>query len=220
MRGHCYDALVGLAGCDKSLARHDDGHGAPERASVFIYGGSILPGRHKGKDITVQDVFEAVGAHSAGKIDDEELHDIECAACPSAGSCGGQFTANTMACVSEAIGLALPGLGRRAGPLRVPRCLLRGLGRGGDEPARRGNSAARHRDPQVLGSTRHGWSRLGRLDQRRAASAGTGQRMRRRFRPGGCLQGVPRDALYRRPEAGRAATWPRISTRSAVSTSS
>ncbi|MCG8357667.1 MAG: dihydroxy-acid dehydratase, partial [Kiloniellales bacterium] len=68
-----------------------------------------LPGRHKGKDITVQDVFEAVGAHAAGSMSDEELHDIECVACPSAGSCGGQFTANTMACVSEAIGLALPG---------------------------------------------------------------------------------------------------------------
>jgi dihydroxy-acid dehydratase len=77
--------------------------------SVFMYGGSILPGRLRGKDITVQDVFEAVGAHSAGAMSDEELHAIECAACPSAGSCGGQFTANTMACVSEAIGLALPG---------------------------------------------------------------------------------------------------------------
>jgi dihydroxy-acid dehydratase len=77
--------------------------------SVFMYGGSILPGRFKGRDVTVQDVFEAVGAHSAGKMDAEELHALECVACPSAGSCGGQFTANTMACVSEAIGLALPG---------------------------------------------------------------------------------------------------------------
>ena len=109
MRGHCYDALVGLAGCDKSLPGMMMAMVRLNVPSVFIYGGSILPGRHKGKDITVQDVFEAVGAHSAGKIDDEELHDIECAACPSAGSCGGQFTANTMACVSEAMGLALPG---------------------------------------------------------------------------------------------------------------
>ncbi len=109
MRGHCYDALVGLAGCDKSLPGMMMAMVRLNVPSVFIYGGSILPGRHKGKDITVQDVFEAVGAHSAGKIDDDELRDIECAACPSAGSCGGQFTANTMACVSEAIGLALPG---------------------------------------------------------------------------------------------------------------
>jgi len=109
MRGHCYDALVGLAGCDKSLPGMMMAMVRLNVPSVFIYGGSILPGRYKGKDITVQDVFEAVGAHSAGNMSDSELHAIECAACPSAGSCGGQFTANTMACVSEAIGLALPG---------------------------------------------------------------------------------------------------------------
>jgi len=109
MRGHCYDALVGLAGCDKSLPGMMMSMVRLDVPSVFMYGGSILPGRLRGKDITVQDVFEAVGSHSAGKIDDDELHEIECHACPSAGSCGGQFTANTMACVSEAIGLALPG---------------------------------------------------------------------------------------------------------------
>ena len=109
VRGHCYDALVGLAGCDKSLPGMMMVMVRLDIPSVFIYGGSILPGRYKGKDITVQDVFEAVGAHAAGKIDDGELHAIEACACPSAGSCGGQFTANTMACVAEAIGLALPG---------------------------------------------------------------------------------------------------------------
>ncbi len=108
MRGHCYDALVGLAGCDKSLPGMMMAMVRLNVPSIFMYGGSILPGRHKGKDITVQDVFEAVGAHSAGKISDEELRGIECVACPSAGSCGGQFTANTMACVSEAMGLAIP----------------------------------------------------------------------------------------------------------------
>ena len=76
--------------------------------SVFIYGGSILPGRYKGKDVTVVDVFEAVGKHSSGKMSAAELRKLELVACPSAGACGGQFTANTMACVSEAIGLALP----------------------------------------------------------------------------------------------------------------
>src|SRR5262245_18343138 len=76
--------------------------------SVFIYGGSILPGKFKGKDVTVVDVFEGVGQHAAGKMSDEDLHDLECHACPGAGACGGQFTANTMACVSEAMGLALP----------------------------------------------------------------------------------------------------------------
>jgi dihydroxy-acid dehydratase len=109
MRGHCYDALVGLAGCDKSLPGMMMAMVRLNVPSVFMYGGSILPGRFKGKDVTVQDVFEAVGAHQAGNMSDEDLHALECVACPSAGSCGGQFTANTMACVSEAIGLALPG---------------------------------------------------------------------------------------------------------------
>jgi len=109
MRGHCYDALVGLAGCDKSLPGMMMAIVRLNVPSVFMYGGTILPGRHKDRDVTVQDVFEAVGAHSGGKMTDEELHELECVACPGAGSCGGQFTANTMACVSEAIGLALPG---------------------------------------------------------------------------------------------------------------
>ena len=109
MRGHCYDALVGLAGCDKSLPGMMMAMVRLNVPSVFMYGGSILPGRFKGKDVTVVDVFEAVGQHSAGKMSDEDLHALESVACPGAGACGGQFTANTMACVSEAIGLALPG---------------------------------------------------------------------------------------------------------------
>ncbi|MDA7599861.1 dihydroxy-acid dehydratase [Alphaproteobacteria bacterium] len=109
VRGHCYDAVVGLAGCDKSLPGVMMAMARLNVPSVFMYGGSILPGRYKGRDVSVQDVFEAVGAHAAGNMSDEDLHELECVACPSAGSCGGQFTANTMACVSEAIGLAIPG---------------------------------------------------------------------------------------------------------------
>jgi dihydroxy-acid dehydratase len=109
MRGHCYDAIVGLAGCDKSLPGVMMAMLRLNVPSVFMYGGSIMPGRFKGKDVTVIDVFEAVGMHAAGRIDDRELHDLECVACPGAGACGGQYTANTMAMVSEAIGLALPG---------------------------------------------------------------------------------------------------------------
>ena len=108
MRGHSYDALVGLAGCDKSLPGMMMAMIRLNVPSVFIYGGSILPGEYKGKDVTVQDVFEAVGKHQAGNFSGEELEMLELVACPSAGACGGQFTANTMACVSEAIGLALP----------------------------------------------------------------------------------------------------------------
>ena len=139
MRGHCYDAMVGLAGCDKSLPGMMMAMVRLNVPSIFMYGGSILPGRLKGKDITVQDVFEAVGAHSAGNMSDADLRAIECAACPSAGSCGGQFTANTMACVSEAIGLALPGSAGAPAPYEsrdayaeasgeaVMACLARGI---------------------------------------------------------------------------------------------
>ena len=110
MRGHCYDALVGFAGCDKALPGLMMAMVRLNVPSVFMYGGSILlGGASADKDVTVVDVFEAVGMHSVGNMSDEDLHELECVACPSAGSCGGQFTANTMACVSEAIGLALPG---------------------------------------------------------------------------------------------------------------
>ncbi len=108
MRGHCYDALVGIAGCDKSLPGMMMAMLRLNVPSVFIYGGSILPGTFKGRPVTVQDVFEAVGKHSVGEMSDADLHELETQACPSAGACGAQFTANTMATVSEAIGLALP----------------------------------------------------------------------------------------------------------------
>lgn len=109
VRGHCYDALVGLAGCDKSLPGMMMAMVRLNVPSVFMYGGSILPGRFKGRDVTIVDVFEAVGQRDAGKMSEKDLQELSHAACPSAGACGGQFTANTMACVSEAIGLALPG---------------------------------------------------------------------------------------------------------------
>lgn len=109
VRGHCYDALVGLAGCDKSLPGMMMAMCRLNVPSVFMYGGSILPGKFKGKDVTIVDVFEAVGMRDAGKMSEFDLATLTKAACPSAGACGGQFTANTMACVSEAIGLALPG---------------------------------------------------------------------------------------------------------------
>ena len=117
MRGHCYDALVGLAGCDKSLPGMMMAMVRLNVPSVFIYGGSILPGRapqipeipeeFRTRDLTVQDMFEAVGWNQNGTMSDKALDALERVACPSAGACGGQFTANTMACVSEAIGLAL-----------------------------------------------------------------------------------------------------------------
>ena len=107
MRGHCYDAIVGLAGCDKSLPGMMMAMIRLNVPSVFMYGGSILPGRYQGRDITVQDMFEAVGKVQAGVMSEAELAIMERGACPSSGACGAQYTANTMACVSEAIGLAL-----------------------------------------------------------------------------------------------------------------
>ena len=108
VRGHCYDAIVGFAGCDKSLPGMMMAMLRLNVPSIFVYGGSILPGRYEGRDLTVQDVFEVVGRYSAGKCPLSELTAIEKAACPGAGACGGQYTANTMACVGEAIGLSLP----------------------------------------------------------------------------------------------------------------
>ncbi|TXJ10746.1 MAG: dihydroxy-acid dehydratase [Afipia sp.] len=108
VRGHSYDALIGLAGCDKSLPGMMMAMLRLNVPSIFIYGGSILPGNFRGQQVTVQDMFEAVGKHSVGEMSDEDLDEIERVACPSAGACGAQFTANTMATVSEAIGLALP----------------------------------------------------------------------------------------------------------------
>ena len=108
MRGHCYDALVGLAGCDKTLPAMMMAMCRLNVPSIFIYGGSILPGTFRGQPVTILDVFEAVGRHSIGEMSDEDLEELEQVACPSAGACGAQFTANTMATVSEAIGLALP----------------------------------------------------------------------------------------------------------------
>src|SRR5579859_748871 len=108
VRGHAYDALVGLAGCDKSLPGMMMAMVRLNIPSIFIYGGSILPGNFRGQQVTVQDMFEAVGKHSVGDMSDADLDEIERVACPSAGACGAQFTANTMATVSEAIGLALP----------------------------------------------------------------------------------------------------------------
>ena len=109
VRAHQYDALVGIAGCDKSLPGTMMAMARLNIPSVFVYGGTIMPGMLDGKELTVVDVYEAVGAYDAGELSLEALKNIENTACPNAGSCGGMFTANTMASISEAIGLALPG---------------------------------------------------------------------------------------------------------------
>jgi dihydroxy-acid dehydratase len=110
-RGYMFDAMIALAGCDKTIPGTAMGLTRLNLPSLVLYGGSIQPGRFRGRDVTIQDVFEAVGAHSAGKMTDADLKEIEIAACPGAGACGGQFTANTMAMALEFIGLTPMGLG-------------------------------------------------------------------------------------------------------------
>jgi dihydroxy-acid dehydratase len=128
VRGHSYDAVVGVAGCDKSQPGMMMAMCRLNVPSIFIYGGSILPGTFKGKPVTIQDVYEAVGKHSIGDMSDADLDVLEQNACPSAGACGAQFTANTMATVSEAIGLALPYSAGAPAPyeIRDKFCMLAG----------------------------------------------------------------------------------------------
>jgi len=129
MRGHCYDALIGFAGCDKSLPGTMMAMLRLNVPSIFVYGGSILPGHFHGRDITVIDVFEAVGRHASGGCPLAELRDIEKVACPGAGACGGQYTANTMACVAEAIGLSLPSANMAPAPDGERENIARAAGR-------------------------------------------------------------------------------------------
>ncbi len=128
VRGHSYDALIGVAGCDKSQPGMMMAMCRLNVPSIYIYGGSILPGTFKGHPVTIQDVYEAVGKHSIGGMSDDDLEDLEQNACPSAGACGAQFTANTMATISEAIGLALPYSAGAPAPyeIRDKFCMLAG----------------------------------------------------------------------------------------------
>jgi len=129
VRGHCYDAVIGYAGCDKSLPGMMMAMLRLNVPSIFVYGGSILPGRFHDHDVTVVDVFEAVGQHSAGNCPLQELIELEKVACPGHGACGGQFTANTMACVAEAIGLSLPNSNMAPAPYATRDDMARAAGR-------------------------------------------------------------------------------------------
>ena len=204
MRGHAYDALVGLAGCDKSLPGMMMAMCRLNVPSIFIYGGSILPGTFKGKPVTVQDVFEAVGKYSVGAMSDEDLEELEQVACPSAGACGAQFTANTMATVSEAIGLALPYSAGAPAPYDLRDRFCATAGEMVDGTDRAANPPARHRHPQGARERRDGGGGLRRLDQRGAAPAGHRARVRNQVRPVRRRRDLQAHALRRRPEARRA----------------
>ena len=203
IRGHGYDALVGLAGCDKSLPGMMMAMVRLNVPSIFIYGGSILPGNFRGQVVTVQDMFEAVGKHSVGDMSDEDLDELEQVACPSAGACGAQFTANTMATVSEAIGLALPYSAGAPAPyeIRDRFCMAAGeqiMDLVAHEPA-----PARHRHPQSPGKRCRDGRGVGRLDQCCAAPAGHRARMRHRVHAVRRGRSLQKDTVYRGFETGR-----------------
>ena len=178
-RGHMFDGIVALVACDKTIPGAAMALLRLNIPGLILYGGSILPGRYKGRDLTIQDVYEAVGANAAGKMTDEELLAIENSACPGAGACGGQFTANTMATVMELIGLspmgtaAVPQVDARKHDVAA-RCGRLVVDRGEERPA-----AARDRDAQGHRQCHRVGGDNGRLHQRRAASSGHRARGRR-----------------------------------------
>ena len=180
-RGHMFDGIVALVACDKTIPGAGMALLRLNVPGVILYGGSILPGRHSGHDITIQDVFEAIGANAAGKMSDDELLEIENHACPGAGACGGQFTANTMATVMELIGLSPMGtaavpqvdirkedVARRCGEV-IMNCVRKNI------------LSARHCHAQGLQQRHCGRCRVRRFDQRGPASARHGARSRSRI---------------------------------------
>jgi dihydroxy-acid dehydratase len=201
MRGHGYDALIGVAGCDKSLPGMMMVMCRLNVPAIFIYGGSILPGTFRGRPVTIQDVYEAVGKHSIGEMPDADLETLEQHACPSAGACGAQFTANTMATVSEAIGLALPYSSGAPAPYDVRDALCTTTGEKILDLIK--GRSSRYCDPQRAGERGHRRLRHRRLDQCGIASACDRTRMRLAIRPVRRRQNLQKDTIYRRFEAGR-----------------
>ena len=203
IRGHAYDALVGIAGCDKSLPGMMMAMCRLNVPSIFIYGGSILPGTFKGQPVTIQDVFEAVGKHSVGDMSDRDLETLEQNACPSAGACGAQFTANTMATVSEAIGLALPYSAGAPAPYEIRDAFCMTAGEQIMDLVKIRSAPARHRHPQGAGKRRGRRRGVRRLHQCCAAPAGDRARMRYRIRSLRRRQNLQKDTIYRGFEARR-----------------
>ena len=216
-RAHGYDAFVGIAGCDKSLPGMLMAMARLNRPAVFLYGGTILPGELDGKKLTVQDVYEAVGAHSAGTIDDEQLRRVECAACPSAGSCGGQFTANTMATVAEAIGMALPMSGSPPAIDESRDDYARQCGEAVLRMLKDDVKPRRHHDEGSVRERDCSSGGHGRVYECRTTPPGPRIRVRHRTDPRRHRPRQPKDADHRRPQNPSAATPRSRSTRPAAS---
>ena len=205
VRGYQFDAIVALCACDKTIPGCVMALARLDIPAVMLYGGSIAPGHWHGRDVTILDVFEAIGAHAAGDMSDEELHELEGVASPGAGACGGQFTANTMACAFEALGISPGGSAMvpaedddKADGRRADR-------RAGDDGPRRGPAAEPGHHPRLARERDRLRLRLGRLDQRRPAPARARPRGRHRARRSTTSSAISRaHAAARRPEARRA----------------
>ncbi len=202
--GMNHDGLLAFGGCDKNMPGCVMAMARLNVPSIFVYGGSILPGTGPdGDDIDIVSIFEAVGQHQAGKLDDKGVHKIECEACPGAGSCGGMYTANTMSSAIEAMGMSLPYDASHPGRLR--RQGARGVPgrRGAGAADREEHPAARHHHAQVAGKRLHPGAGPGRLDQRRAAPDGDRPRGRGRLDAGRLRPPRRQGAAPGRPQAGR-----------------
>ena len=167
-----FDGLVAIGGCDKNMPACVMAMARLNRPAVFVYGGTILPGVFQGRPVDIVSVFEAVGQHAAGKLSDDALADLEQHACPGAGSCGGMYTANTMASAIEALGLSLPNSSAQAAVSDDKKARLHPGRRRGGEPDREEHPSARHPDAQGVRKRHRHDQRARRLDQRGAAPAG------------------------------------------------
>ena len=165
------DGLVAIGGCDKNMPGCLMAIARLNRPAVFVYGGTILPGCFQKRDVDIVSVFEAVGAHAAGKMSDGDLETLEQCAIPGPGSCGGMYTANTMACAIEALGMSLPNSSAQNAISTAKKEDALQRRRGGASPARARHPPARHHDEEGVRERHHGGHRARRLDQRRAASA-------------------------------------------------
>ena len=201
--GHLLDGLVSIVGCDKTIPAGAMALARLDVPGLVFYNGTIAPGKYEGRDVTIQDVFEAVGARAAGRMTDEEVHALESVACPGAGACGGQFTANTMALVIDFLGISPARALRDPGDASVQgRGRSRG-GRAGDEARPRRHPALADPHPRGVRERDRRRRRLGRLDERRAPPARDRARGRDRARARGLRLDRGTHADRRRPEARR-----------------